>query len=497
MKKIYLLAVALIAGVIIIASCADDAPINNGQNQAGGGAYAPTDGEPEQAAPEHTIFDVLPERNFDGMTFTVYVPPNPDSPVDKGTFAEELTGDIFNDAIFHRNRRVEEQYNVRIAAVYGANWDSAVGDLRTDVRAGELRADVYFTHVFAGVAAKVSEGLLRTWDAVPHLDFEQPWWNSTIIENLNIANRMFYIAGAMSIQEPLVMLFNKDMILDLHLENPYTLVREGRWTVDKLSEMARAAARDLNGDGIMSPEHDQFGLEFGMSWQTPALMYASNLISVTLDDNGFPHIDLLGERHVRAFERISEMLWDESMTFLYGGDTVEANNIPFMGIDSGRVLFVQWNLFNVHRLRATEIDYGILPLPKLDESQERYLSVSWTGMYGLPAIIDDGRLEMIGIVMESMSALGYTDVIPVYYDIVLKEKFARDEDSREMLDIILNNMVFDLGLNFQTGASHPGFFTAALFRQRGSNYVSSVERQIDRMMADYDRLFQTVLELDN
>lgn len=482
---------------MIILSCSSENQAETPTQNAGANGGGTETAQNEEAAPDVTIFDVLPERDFEGASFTIYVPLNPSSPVDKGTIAEEMTGEVFNDAVFNRNRQVEAKYNVQINAVYGQSWDSAVGDLRVDTRAGELRADVYFTHVFAGVAAKVSEGLLRTWEDVPHLDFEKPWWNQTVIQNLNIANKMFYIAGAMSIQDSLVMIFNKDMIRDFEFENPYTLVREGKWTVDKLSAMASAAAKDLDGDGVMSPEHDQYGLEYGAAWQTPSLMYASDLISVTLDGNGYPSINLLGERYINAYDKISELLWDESKTHLFGGDTLEANDNPRMGIPSGRVLFVQWNLFNVHNLRHTEIDYGIIPLPKLNESQEKYISNSWTGMYALPVIIEENKLDMIGIVMESMSALGYTDVIPVYYDIVLKEKFVRDEESREMLDIILGNMVYDLGLNFQTGSSHPGFFVSSLFQKKNANYVSAVEKVMDKMIADYDKLFKVVLELEN
>jgi hypothetical protein len=258
--------------------------------------------------------------------------------------------------------------------------------------------------------------------------------------------------------------------------------------------MAEAAAMDLNGDGVMDFRDDRFGLEFGIQWQTPSLMYASDLISVTLDENGYPAINLLNPRKIDAYEKIFELLWGGDKTFCFIGSTPETANHPHIGIDSGRVLFCQYNLFTVENLRATEVDYGILPLPKFNENQQSYMTNSWTGMYGLPVSIDEGKFVLIGTVMEAMSALGHTDVIPVYYDILLKEKLVRDEDSREMLDIILGNMVFDLGLNFQAGSSQPGFFVTGLLNSRNPNFVSEVERVMDRIISDYDRLYNRILE---
>ena len=42
-------------------------------------------------------------------------------------------------------------------------------------------------------------------------------------------------------------------------------------------------------------------------------------------------------------------------------------------------------------------------------------------------------------------------MIPAYYDTVLSQKFARDEDSIEMLDIIFDTRVSDLGILFDLG----------------------------------------------
>lgn len=43
-------------------------------------------------------------------------------------------------------------------------------------------------------------------------------------------------------------LFSKQLITDFGLEDPYKLVKSGKWTIDKMIEMGTGVAGDLNGD---------------------------------------------------------------------------------------------------------------------------------------------------------------------------------------------------------------------------------------------------------
>ena len=52
--------------------------------------------------------------------------------------------------------------------------------------------------------------------------------------------------------------FNKKMIVDNNLENPYDLVREGKWTLEKMDKMVRDVSRDLNGNAEYDTD-DQYG----------------------------------------------------------------------------------------------------------------------------------------------------------------------------------------------------------------------------------------------
>ena len=90
-----------------------------------------------------------------------------------------------------------------------------------------------------------------------------------------------------------------------------------------------------------------------------------------------------------------------------------------------------------------EDSYGIVPIPKLDEAQESYHSyLGFTiPVLFLPANAADP--ERTGLIMEACSAASYDVVTPQMYEIVTKLKNTRDEDSSEMIEIIIRNKFID------------------------------------------------------
>jgi hypothetical protein len=95
-------------------------------------------------------------------------------------------------------------------------------------------------------------------------------------------------------------------------------------------------------------------------------------------------------------------------------------------------------------LRAMETDFGILPYPKFDEKQEAYYTRLGGGdlfFTGITSTKED--LERTSAILEAMACDSLKTVVPAYYDIMLKTKLARDEESEEMIDYIIDQRVFD------------------------------------------------------
>ena len=61
------------------------------------------------------------------------------------------------------------------------------------------------------------------------------------------------------------------------------------------------------------------------------------------------------------------------------------------------------------------------------------------------------RYENIGILLEEITRLTYTDIVPQYKEVLLKSKYSRDTGSADMLDIVFNNLFFDPGIVLWSG----------------------------------------------
>lgn len=94
-----------------------------------------------------------------------------------------------------------------------------------------------------------------------------------------------------------------------------------------------------------------------------------------------------------------------------------------------------------------ESEFGILPLPKYSDDQKNYCSpVQCYGGSVISVPLNAEDTSRTGIILEALSAESRYTVIPAFYDIVLKNKNTRDEQSKEMLDIILDTRIYDVGV---------------------------------------------------
>ena len=140
----------------------------------------------------------------------------------------------------------------------------------------------------------------------------------------------------------------------------------------------------------------------------------------------------------------------------------------------GRSLFYGEVMFHVNRLREMADDFGIIPMPKYDEAQEHY--ITYTNPAGLMLVIPKTTADVgcTGSVLEAMASLSHTTLTPAYYDNALKGKFARDNDSGAMLDLIFENRVYDLTQIYGWGSMPSSDNALAL---KGSSDLASLIAQ--------------------
>lgn len=100
-------------------------------------------------------------------------------------------------------------------------------------------------------------------------------------------------------------------------------------------------------------------------------------------------------------------------------------------------------------------DFGVIPVPKYDEKQEDYITPAFDTQLAISKTSKE--LDKVSLLIEAYSSAGYNIVRDAYFKTALQDKYTRDEDSVEMLNIISNTLKVDLAyLNTDTGINGLG-----------------------------------------
>ena len=95
--------------------------------------------------------------------------------------------------------------------------------------------------------------------------------------------------------------------------------------------------------------------------------------------------------------------------------------------------------------KTMESDFGIVPIPKYEESQAVYSVYAYPffPLLSVPITVAGDDLEMAGVILEALSEESYKKLTPIFYDLAISGKYTRDEGSVEMLDLILRSRIYD------------------------------------------------------
>ena len=496
-----ILLIVLIAALVLaaLASCQTDVGKSEVQNKEDiSEEQGKDDGETAEETTER-LYPDIEAKDFGGHEFTflgrTIVNVDWAEWDHRDLVAEELNGDVINDAVFMRNRKIEDKYNIAIAEIIDTD---AKGKLTKAVKAGDDIYDIFCAHVNEFPDLSQNGNLIDIF-SMPYLDLEKPWWDQGTIRDLTLIGRLFFVQGDVTILDNdsmEAMIFNKTLLQEAALENPYELVKNGEWTFDKLIEMSRGVSKDLNGDGEMYIKDDRFGTIIQRD-TTPSFIISGGEKIVGKDEDDYPVITFYSERCVRILDALSELIVDEeNVVHLHryeGKFGIYDEQVKMF--EENRALFSWIRMRIVERLRGMEMDFGILPCPKLDTAQKNYYTQNnpHTGV-GITIPVSASDLDRTGMILEDLCAESRYTLQPAYYEINLKGKYARDDDSSDMLDIILSNTAHDLGhvFNFADFAS-----TIMMTGQnKKTDYASDFEKAEPKMQSAIDKMIDKYENLD-
>ena len=147
------------------------------------------------------------------------------------------------------------------------------------------------------------------------------------------------------------------------------------------------------------------------------------------------------------------------------------------------------NLQIVIRLRNLETAFGIVPVPKYSEDQDKYANVVWTVGSYVAVPKSSGDVERTGIILEALAAKSTEVLRPAYYDKALTGKYLRDDESVQQLDIIIGERVYDLGLAYNFGGIAD--ILPGLMQKKSTDIASELAKKEEKIQTSIDKTLES------
>ena len=496
MKKALSCLLALLMAATVLSACAQDsAPSTDTTASPTVTTATPADTTaPEPAETEYDRSkhpDNLPaDLNFGGTEITIAHRGGTD---EKELSVTEISGDNVDDAIYTRNLKVSERLGVTFRFVpFGTVTNQQMPD--AVVNGILANADEYEMVVWAQYAmlTHATKPLFYNMVDAPYLDFDQPWWNTDLMNAVHPAPEkiLYFLTSDFNLNALKVtgsVFFNQQMYTDLYgsPEELYQMVLDGKWTIDKLHELVENAYVDLNGNQTADDE-DRYGLAAGTTASTEMYAYPLGFETIRPDDTGTMKVVVNSEQNINITEKLHKLYYNNTGMRLGINDTYIFNSDglskDFM---AGKLLFMAIWLKTCEYLRDMETPYGIIPYPKYDENQENYMSLVQDTASTTMIPITTTQIEATCAVLEALSAENYRTVIPQYYEVALKVKYARDNQSSQMIDIIHDTAMTDFGYAYNASVSKIGVIMRTLLGTSNANFASIIkanEKAATRML---------------
>ncbi len=402
---------------------------------------------------------------------------------------ESQTGDPVDDAVYERNRDLEERFNFELVVNEEHQLDAAVKALQTAVLAGEDIYDVAFLRDMY-LSAAMSEGYFADLSSAEGFAFDEPWWDGEAIEAIRMGKERAipyaYTDVSLADFEGTVAVFFNDKLVDEYgAEVPFELAREGKWTLDRLSEFMKLGA-NLNGADSFELKADSETVYGLASWEQGelALVIAAGSDMITLDRGGIPRVTAAEERFINAAQRVTDMLGVEGEYVFGEGSIIGAEEL----FEADRALTFIGQIKATNNLRDMSSSYSILPLPKLDEAQESYRNLrTYSYVMCVPTVSQS--LDETAVIMDAMSYLTYTRVMDKFYSGRVSQKGLRNDDSIEMLALIRESRCIDIGLPYGWTTNLRNLIHSAVVKGNDT-LVSSIAAETPRIEASIEAMFE-------
>ena len=411
---------------LISVSRVDDVPLGDGHGtgaekgeKTGIEAYVPEDaGEISRARAAENIRS-LGEYGFAGDTVFAA------APGETGMFPENCAERADRLAV-QRNAIVEDTLNVKFVTDEMFADEIRAWTKRED-KAGEVVYDLLVIPS-SDIAGYAAEKTLADLSKIGSFTADDRFIDAESAKGSSIGDAVYGAAGLASFspEEYTAVYFSKAM---LPADELYSLVKNGSWTWDKLLAYADAA------DGAVETPQPQQAL-LDIVFRTSGGSYLTKK-SGALPTQGFT-ADSLKETYSIFVELMNAGV--KTSSYSAADDFI-----------AGGAAFVVHKLAAMPKIADSAADFGVLPLPKMNEGGE-YISPALREypMFAVPREAENK--EKSAAVILALNAASEGIIRGAYVDCAFRE-YLRDEESADMLEMILTTAKTDAA--YELGGMYP------------------------------------------
>lgn len=410
---------------------------------------------------------------------------------------EGINSNPVNDTVYERNQIVEEQLHVTIR-----NEELTSNDDYVTVKkiADLVKTNTHEYDVVAAPAYTATEyslnGNFCDLRQSAYLDFDMPWWSQGVNEALEYKGTQFLVTGSIVLSMyrfAFATVFNKQIFKDNGIPDLYQNVTDNTWTLDYQNSIIEQLYSD-NGNSQKDLTGDIYGLVTNDNISADPYWSSCQMTILARDENGeYTLEDFDMDKMATVVEKVLQLYYGHGNAvydFKYKtGDSEQ---------DSIRDMFAGgWAAMATLRIMALESnamqemaqEYGVVPMPKYDEAQTGYGTLLHDGftVLAVPTTATRTRLDETSAVLEALCSTSYTTVRPAYYEVTLRSKLIKDQESAEMMDMIFKNVYIDAGILYTIPLAkfHNTFRT--LIKNNDSSVISSFKGTVKSAQKALDK----------
>ena len=310
-------------------------------------------------------------------------------------------------------------------------------NLTTTALSGDKICDIAIP-IFWNTASLLTNRVVADLRAIPTIDLTADYWEAD-------ANRLLSVKGVQRAAacgltctpatETAAVVFNKRIISEMNLDNPYTLYNNNQWTVPKLREMAKAATKDLDGVAGMT-KNDQFGITtLDKNALQSNVLAAQGMQIITKEADGVFNYNMTDPNLVGMLKTIQDWFCNDGS--IYDNSDQTAQHAQFR---DGKALFYIFQLSYLPEFANMKDDYGVVPFPK-GEGMSNYIGeMNWnTNLMVIPTTVKGDDLNNIGAVVQALAYYSRNDNQVKMNETV--GRYLRDSESAGMLKAISDSAI--------------------------------------------------------